>query len=301
MNSRIVAILFGVLDEFDTKLTVLDAEKQADELISSFKEIDILAIKVYIPDLDFLTDQAHAIKEIYRYRDIIFYNAILGSHGYTGEVVKQLEFNNLSYFGCSSTTQMIASQKQLAKQILGSYELEVLPDCILQEGTRVIKNKKVIRKPLFGSGSSNIQVFKPDSNGKVSVNTGSSLEDCIVEEFCEGIDITVLHSDKGPKHLAAHIITENNMHDAAAKFEGKSQFVKYELTEEQRNIIDTVWSALKCKDVIRVDARVLDDGTIYVVDVNTQLRLTQGGAPMRLFNMYNESLPDSELLKSLFT
>jgi D-alanine-D-alanine ligase len=229
--------------------------------------------------------------------DLIF-NIAEGVEGRNREaqVPALCELLGIPYTGSDSATLAIALDKALCKKVLTQHDI-LTPNFQVMETGRE-KLSPDLRFPLIvkpnaegsskGIGATNVADNEEELRAAVKTVLERYRQPALVEEYIAGRELTVgLLGEKRPRVLPPMEIhfkdesVERPIYDFEVKQEWEKH-VRYEcpakLTPAERKAVEkiareTFW-ALDCRDVARVDLRMAEDGTVYVLEVNPLPGLT---------------------------
>lgn len=210
-----------------------------------------------------------------------------GAPGENGLLQGYLEMLGIPFSSPGAFVSSVAFDKYACKSFLRPLELvNLAPDLFIREGDEIGSFCKKVEKslsfPVFvkptngGSSFGITMVKRPEdlaSAVKFAFTEGSTV---IVEQGISGRELTCAAFFDGNKVTALpviEIVTENDYFDYDAKYNGHSQEVcPAVITEEEKEKIQTttasIYSALGCKGVVRVDYILSPEG-LYFLEVNT--------------------------------
>ena len=236
--------------------------------------------------------------------DMVF-NVAEGSRGRGREaqVPAILSFLDIPYTGSDETTLGIAMDKAITKRLTASWGVDT-------PRYRVFKSSGIIPDAgsLNGNGFSWPVIVKPNTEGSskgisdVSVaNDAAALqrvlaekistykEDMLVEEYISGREFTVgiLGNGAALRVFTPMEIVFGDKSHSIYSYEVKRnfrQFVRYEcppnigldLQNEMEETAKTVYNALECRDLARMDFRLSPDGKLFFIEINPLPGLAPG-------------------------
>lgn len=210
----------------------------------------------------------------------VVYIGLHGGFGENGEIQKVLEDNKIKFVGSSSRASKLVMDKILSKELATSLNI---PTAKWVKITRAnsdfpaeLKLPVVVKVPNEGS-TFGVEIVKTIEEYNSAVEREFALaEELLVEEFIQGVEITVPIIIDRPL-TAIEIHSPNGFYDYDAKYvynKGKTEYfcpVKNATAESvnaaQKYSLD-FFKAAKCKDILRVDFIISDDGTPYFLEAN---------------------------------
>lgn len=219
------------------------------------------------------------------------YNALHGKYGEDGCIQGILEILQIPYSGCGVMSSAICMNKEYTKRILSTHpEIPLAKSAFVRKGEDVMEKTKNLKYPVFTK-----PVSEGSSFGMTKVNSKEELkaaydeavkynDDVLIEEFINGVFVTVGVLEKDGKNFATEILEirpKNEWYDYEAKYTpGMSAFIlpanlSKELTEKVKQIAVIAHETAGCRGVSRVDFMISDDGIPYVIEINTSPGMTE--------------------------
>lgn len=219
------------------------------------------------------------------------YNALHGKYGEDGCIQGILEILQIPYSGCGVMSSAICMNKEYTKRILSTHpEIPLAKSAFVRKGEDVMEKTKNLKYPVFTK-----PVSEGSSFGMTKVNSKEELkaaydeavkynDDVLIEEFINGVFVTVGVLEKDGKNFATEILEirpKNEWYDYEAKYTpGMSEFIlpanlSKELTEKVKQIAVIAHETADCRGVSRVDFMISDDGIPYVIEINTSPGMTE--------------------------
>ena len=219
------------------------------------------------------------------------YNALHGKYGEDGCIQGILEILQIPYSGCGVMSSAICMNKEYTKRILSTHpEIPLAKSAFVRKGEDVMEKTKNLKYPVFAK-----PVSEGSSFGMTKVNSKEELkaaydeavkynDDVLIEEFINGVFVTVGVLEKDGKNFATEILEirpKNEWYDYEAKYTpGMSEFIlpanlSKELTEKVKQIAVIAHETAGCRGVSRVDFMISDDGIPYVIEINTSPGMTE--------------------------
>jgi len=221
--------------------------------------------------------------------DVVF-NVAEGrrGRGREAQVPALCEMLGIPYTGSDPTTLSICLDKSLAKQILRSAGIDTPNWQILSTGREKLRPFRypVIIKP-NAEGTSKGITSASVVNDEAGVRAAARLlierygQPALVEEYIVGREITVgLLGERRPRVLPIMEVVfvdpgqhpvygfeEKQADTTKVRFECPAKLTPTEQKRLEKAARDT-FAALDCRDVARVDLRMAEDGTLFVLEVN---------------------------------
>ena len=218
--------------------------------------------------------------------DLVF-NVIHGTFGEDGSLQKILNERRIPYTGAGATSSELAFDKLLSKKSFVEHGVNTpLFDFISTSGESKtsIKEPYVIKPPKEGS-SVGVHIIRDASEFDEAIKDVAKYDEiALVEEFISGKELTVgiLNGEALP---IVHIQPLSGFYDTKNKYpwlgggEGSEYFCPADLDEEStRRVQELAIEAHKALGVeiySRVDVILSEDGTPYVLEVNTIPGMTE--------------------------
>lgn len=213
----------------------------------------------------------------------VFFPALHGKFGEDGKLQQILEDKALVYTGSGPEASRLAFDKVASKKVFvraaiptpagisfhGEHDLDKL-----EEDLKKLADKYVVKPNTQGS-SVGVRIVRGARKAiEVAQETLSRFNDCIIEEFIRGREVTVGVLCDRPLPII-EIRTENGFYDYEAKYiDDATEYLcdpidRPDLAQRiQASAIDC-FGALGCRHFARVDFILADDDTAYVLEVNT--------------------------------
>lgn len=218
----------------------------------------------------------------------VFFIALHGKFGEDGQLQQILEDRGLLYTGSGPAASRLAFDKRSSKKIFAERGIRT-PAAI--EFVKESDSGEV-EKQLEGLGDT--YVVKPVTQGSsvgVSIIEGcgeviaaarkclGEFGDCMIEEFIEGREVTV-GIVCGEALPIIEVRPEREFYDYDAKYVDEQTGFLFdtieskELSEEIKVAAIECYNALGCRHFARVDLIMCEDGSFYVLELNTIPGLT---------------------------
>ena len=252
------------------------SKKSAESVISALKKLGHEVVPV---ELD--GELPLKLKEINP--DKVFL-ALHGSPGEDGTVQGLLEIMGIPYTGCGVISSAVSIDKDLTKRVLKSYGIPV------PAGITIFKGEKVnpedfefpcVVKPSRAGSSVGVSLVKTDSEFESALEEAFHYDSkVIVEEFLPGKELTV-GVVNGRALTPIEIVPGREFYDYTAKYEDTSTRylvpapVNKNLERRLKSIAEEVYRVLECRGAVRVDFRLNQYGSPFVLEINTIPGLTE--------------------------
>lgn len=218
------------------------------------------------------------------------YNALHGKYGEDGCIQGVLEILQIPYTGCGVMSSAVCMNKEYTKRILSICpEIPMAKSVFVRKGENVMEKTKDLKFPVFTK-----PVSEGSSFGMTKVNSADELEtayknaikyndDVLIEEFIDGVFVTVGVLEQDGKNFATEILEirpKNEWYDYESKYTpGMSEFIlpanlDEELTKKIKEISIKAHETAGCRGVSRVDFMVGKDKIPYVIEINTSPGMT---------------------------
>lgn len=219
------------------------------------------------------------------------YNALHGKYGEDGCIQGVLEILRIPYTGCGVMSSSICMNKEYTKRILSTCKnIPMAKSAFVQKGDNLEEKTADLKFPVITK-----PVSEGSSFGMTKVNKREDLKsaydeavkynaDVLIEEFIDGVFVTVGVLEKDGKNFATEILEirpKNEWYDYEAKYTpGMSDFIlpanmSPELTAQTKAIAIKAHEAAGCRGVSRVDFMISKDGIPYVIEINTSPGMTE--------------------------
>src|SRR5574344_1373194 len=199
----------------------------------------------------------------------VAYNALHGKYGEDGCIQGLLELLQIPYTGCGVMSSAVCMNKEYTKRILSTCpDIPMAKSVFIQKGEDVFEKTKDLKYPVITK-----PVSEGSSFGMTKVNSREELksaydeaikynEDVLIEEFINGIFVTVGVLEQDGKNFATEIleiIPKNEWYDFEAKYtQGMSEFIlpaelDEKLTARVKEISIQSHETAGCRGVSRID------------------------------------------------
>lgn len=209
--------------------------------------------------------------------------ALLALHGQFGEdgtVQAVLQTLGIPYSGCGPLSSAACMDKDMTKSLLSAFNIRTAEWINIKSVDEINYNEinkmgyPVVVKPTHGGSSVATFIVKEEKDIVPSVIEGFKWDnEVMIEKFIKGDEITcpILGDEMYP---IVAIKPNAEFFDYTAKYAdgGADEFV-IELQEDLHKTVKKMafdtYRALKCDVYSRVDMIITDDGTPYILEVNT--------------------------------
>lgn len=208
-----------------------------------------------------------------------------GRFGEDGTVQGLLELMDLPYVGSGVLASALAMDKVMSKHIFScegirSPEYVALRGAGAHDLDAVVSRlgEKVVVKPASEGSSVGMHIVHDASELAAAVEDAFRHDDVVlIERFVAGTEVTVgVIGNELPEALPTiEVVAANEFYDYESKYQpGMSQHiiparVPEEARAECERLAVATHAALGCRGVSRTDTIVTEDGTVYVLEVNT--------------------------------
>ncbi|MFW2491488.1 D-alanine--D-alanine ligase [Clostridium chromiireducens] len=215
--------------------------------------------------------------------------ALLALHGQFGEdgtVQAVLQTLGIPYSGCGPLSSAMCMDKDITKSTLKAAGIRTAPWINLRKGDSIDFDKinelgyPVVVKPTHGGSSVATFIVKEESEIQSCVVEAFKWDsEVMIEKFIKGDEITCpVYGDKMLPVIA--IKPKAEFFDFASKYQdGGAEEIVVELEknlhEEVEKMALETYKALKCEIYSRVDMIITEEGTPYILEVNTLPGMTK--------------------------
>ncbi len=244
--------------------------------------LDVVEIDVG-EDLSRLVDQ---LKEV---RPHVVFIALHGTFGEDGVIQGVLEYLGLPYTGSGVLASALAMDKVASKRLFSYHGIPVPRYTIFRKEGWTLPGETpleelsypLVVKPAAEGSTIGVSIVKEEEDLEGALKEAYKYGDTVlVEEFIEGREITVGILGEEPLPVI-EIIPETGFYDYRAKYTpGLTRYeVPAKLPRETAIMVQDMallaHRALGCRDVSRVDFRLAEDGTPYILEVNAIPGMTE--------------------------
>ncbi len=244
--------------------------------------LDVVEIDVG-EDLSRLVDQ---LKEV---RPHVVFIALHGTFGEDGVIQGVLEYLGLPYTGSGVLASALAMDKVASKRLFSYHGIPVPRYTIFRKEGWTLPGETpleelsypLVVKPAAEGSTIGVSIVKEEEDLEGALKEAYKYGDTVlVEEFVEGREITVGILGEEPLPVI-EIIPETGFYDYRAKYTpGLTRYeVPAKLPRETAIMVQDMallaHRALGCRDVSRVDFRLAEDGTPYILEVNAIPGMTE--------------------------
>lgn len=235
---------------------------------------------LYVITADIRPDELDILQE----KNIdLFFPALHGTFGEDGQLQQILEDRSLLFTGSGSIASKLAFDKMASKELFEvegvaiPKAMEFRPEInveVIHQQLYQFSDSYVV-KPVREGSSVGVQIVEtPEQALEVAWKVYDRFGDCMIEEFIPGKEITV--GILGEKTLPIiEVRTRNVFYDYNAKYvDEQTEFLFDTITDPavseniNRAALDC-FAAIGCRHFARVDFILGDDGTAYVLELNT--------------------------------
>ena len=284
------------------------SESQIDEFRTEYNVYSTLCNLGHDVKIIGIGDQLAALREAIReFKPKIVFNLLdefSGIESYDHHVVGFLELMRQPYTGCNPRGMMLSRDKVLTKQILAWHRIATPSFQLFPYGRRVRISKK-IRFPLFvksatedaslGISQASVVDDKASLLERIEFIHGHVQSDALVEEFIEGRElyIGVLGNSrlqtlpiwemnfgnlsKGASAIATRKVKWDRKYQARHDIStGRAESLDEAQVAQLQRLAKRVFRALHMSGYARLDLRMRDDGSVYLLEANANPDLTYG-------------------------
>ncbi len=207
------------------------------------------------------------------------FNALHGTYGEDGSIQGLLEFFKIPYTGSGVVGSALAFDKLKTKEILKSHEIPTANYEVFYGNQKetIQRNLElpVVVKPTNQGSSFGVSIVRKENQWKPALeNAFKYSKEIIVEKFIKG-KLLAIGMNGVETMPIVHINPKSGFYDYEAKYiSGKTEyFCPADLTKNQINNCNEgskkVFKVLRVRGLPRVDIILDDDGTPFVLEMNT--------------------------------
>lgn len=288
-----------VQKHYDFTLIGIDKEGRM-RLLESFPEEEALSFEGEKPVPSEVLDALDGV-------DLAF-PLLHGPYGEDGKIQGFLETLCVPYIGCNVLTSALLMDKDMAKTMMESFGIPVVPWTALRKGEEVPEfSYPVFVKPAnLGSSLGVSKVSRKEELEKALELAFSFDEKVLVEEAVVGreLECSILGEEVSG---VGEIIPSQEFYTYDAKYvDGSSQVVlpaaiSAEIEEEIRGYTERVRKIFSIKDLSRVDFFYCKNGKVYLNEINTlpgftpismytKLWTTKGWSLKEIFDLWTQGV-----------
>ena len=213
----------------------------------------------------------------------VFFVAMHGEFGEDGQLQEILEDKSLLYTGSGPAESKLAFDKIASKKVFSEAgidtpaAIEFNPNADAEKLAELLQQPgdKYVVKPIRQGSSVGISIVRGLSEAvSAAERTLSGFDDCMIEEFIPGREITVGVLCGKPLPVI-EIRPKEDFYNYRAKYiDERTEFLfdtikGQELTSRINNSALDCYNSLGCRHFARVDSILGNDGVVYVLEVNT--------------------------------
>ncbi len=219
-------------------------------------------------------------KVVNNLRDIdLAFNALHGTYGEDGCIQGLLEYLNIPYTGSGVVGSALAYDKLKTKEILKSHEIPTADYEVFYRGEKETIQRSlglpVVVKPTNQGSSFGVSIVLEENQWEPALeNAFQYSKEIIIEKFIKGKLLAIGMNSEKPMPIV-HIKPKSGFYDYEAKYtSGKTEYLcPADLTKNEINncneISKKVFKVLRGRGLPRVDIILDDDGTPFVLEMNT--------------------------------
>lgn len=221
--------------------------------------------------------------------DLVFIG-LHGKHGEDGKIQGLLEMLNIPYVGSGVLASALAMDKSKAKQIFGLHGIPIAKSNVysVKDEQNLNKVEQLIQqefeipfviKPNSEGSTLGLTIINDENQIKEALINASKSDDyAIVEQFIDGIELTVPIKGKVGEETALpiiEIIPKNELYDYESKYTegGSEHIIPARISEEMTTMIKSyavkAHQALGCETYSRADFILTKENIPYILEVNT--------------------------------
>jgi D-alanine-D-alanine ligase len=243
--------------------------------------------------------------------DVVFI-ALHGPYGEDGTIQGLLEVADIPYVGAGVLASAVGMDKATMKTVFRAHGLPIVPHVVVMRRDWRERPAAVAREiagtigfPCFVKPSnlgSSVGISKVKAPGELTAALDEAARHdrkLVVERGIRAreIEVSVLGNDTPEASLPGEIVYEGEWYDYSTKYaEGQARLVcpapvTPALTARFRELAVATFRAIDCAGMARVDF-FLEDGTIYVNEINTIPGFTSTSGYARMWEATGLTYPD---------
>jgi UDP-N-acetylenolpyruvoylglucosamine reductase len=220
-----------------------------------------------------------AVTDTMRHADVV-YPVLHGGFGENGELQAALEKSCLRFVGSGSDACALVMDKIASKKIADRLGIPTSPWAVITGKNREIPEglnfPLILKVPFEGSSVGIIKVNTPEEWAEAAAKELALADEILVEEFVKGVEITVpiVHGEILP---VIEIRSPSGFYDWDAKYVYNNGHTEYfcpavslpeEVLEKAGKLARQFYIGTRCRDILRVDFIVREDGTPCLLEGN---------------------------------
>ena len=222
------------------------------------------------------------LKQALQAVDLVF-PAIHGLFGEDGQLQKILEKYGVKYLGSNPEACRNTSDKHLCQQILQDNGFYTVDNWVVKDGDPMpdIPTGKYVAKPLHGGSSLGVQyVNKPQDMAGVLKKVFALESEALIEPFCIGKEFTIIVLENSQGKPVALLPTEMEftaddffsyrkkyLPSTDTRYHTPARFNQKDI-KKIRQEAERAFQCLGMRDFARLDGWLLEDGTVWLSDIN---------------------------------
>lgn len=279
----------------DAKIAVICGGPSAEAEVSRVSAAGVAgALQHNYPNVTTLELNAHLAKRLSDLHIDVVFPVLHGPPGEDGTLQGFLEIMQLPYVGSGVHASACGMDKIVSKHLFKSHNLKVADDLVLQRCNDIATGVELISrslgdylvvKPARQGSALGVYLLENANQLPTALEQAFQYDDQIlVEKRIDGKEITVGILDIDDQLQALPVIEivtpEDSWYDYDHRYTaGLSEHITpARLTDQQNEALQqaakTAHRALGCRHLSRADFVVPDDGTLYLLEVNTMPGMT---------------------------
>jgi len=242
-----------------------------------------------VVEIDVGEDLSRLVEDLRKAEPHVVFIALHGAFGEDGVVQGVLEYLGLPYTGSGVLASALAMDKVASKRLFSYHGIPVPRYTIFRREGWTLPGETpldglsypLVVKPAAEGSTIGVSIVREEGDLEGALDEAYKYGDTVlVEEFIQGREITV--GILGDEALPViEIVPETGFYDYRAKYTpGLTRYevpaklpVEIAITVQEMALL--AHRALGCRDVSRVDFRLAEEGTPYILEVNTIPGMTE--------------------------
>ncbi len=233
--------------------------------------------------------------------DVVF-PALHGSWGENGDIQKLMEDAGIKFVGCGSEASRLVLDKIASKKLMDKENITTPKWYVIDKNKSILPDfmtfPLLIKAPREGSTVGIFIVNNQYEYDKILPEAFKYDSELLIEQFIKGTELTVaiVNDETMP---AIEIVTPSGFYDYDAKYihnNGETQYlcppvsVSADIQKQAAELAMKFYNAANCRDLLRVDFIIADDGAAYMIEGNNLPGFTSSSLVPKAFKQSKGSM-----------
>lgn len=233
--------------------------------------------------------------------DVVF-PALHGSWGENGDIQKLMEDAGIKFVGCGSMVSRLIMDKIASKKLMDKENIPTPAWCTISKDNSALPESMgfplVVKAPCEGSTVGIFIIGSWDEYDKILPEAFKYDSELLVEQFIKGSELTVaiVNDEVMP---GIEIVTPTGFYDYDAKYlhnNGETQYlcppknIPADIQKQAADLALKFYKAAGCRDLLRVDFIISNDGSVYVIEGNNLPGFTSSSLVPKAFKQSRGSM-----------